>query len=94
MIFIPGGYRRTKDDTGKIITALEAISANTPVKQVSPTARPGSQLRRDPIAVPDSCPAACRLAAVGDRAEVRVRAVADRHAAGDVDDVARGADRQ
>jgi hypothetical protein len=24
MIFIPGGYRRTKADTGKIVTALEA----------------------------------------------------------------------
>ena len=23
MVFIPGGYRRTKDDTGKIVTALE-----------------------------------------------------------------------
>jgi hypothetical protein len=25
MIFIPGGYRRTKADTGKVVTALEAI---------------------------------------------------------------------
>ena len=25
MIFMPGGYRRTKADTGKIIAALEAI---------------------------------------------------------------------
>ena len=25
MIFIPGSYRRTRDDIGKIITALEAI---------------------------------------------------------------------
>jgi hypothetical protein len=30
MVFIPGGYRRTKDDTGKIITALEAILADHP----------------------------------------------------------------
>jgi len=30
MIFIPGSYRRTKDDTGKIITSLEAILAGHP----------------------------------------------------------------
>lgn len=30
MIFIPGGYRRTKADTGKIIAALEAILAEHP----------------------------------------------------------------
>jgi hypothetical protein len=30
MIFIPGGYRRTKADTGKIIAALEAILAQHP----------------------------------------------------------------
>jgi hypothetical protein len=30
MIFIPGGYRHTKADTGKIIAALEAILAQHP----------------------------------------------------------------
>lgn len=30
MIFIAGSYRRTKDDTGKIITALEAILIDHP----------------------------------------------------------------
>ena len=30
MIFMPGTYRRTKADTGKIITALEAILAQHP----------------------------------------------------------------
>jgi hypothetical protein len=30
MIFIPGTYRRTKNDAGKIITALEAILAEHP----------------------------------------------------------------
>ena len=30
MIFIPGGYRRTKADTGKIIAALEAILRQYP----------------------------------------------------------------
>lgn len=30
MVFIPGGYRRTKADTGRIITALEAILARHP----------------------------------------------------------------
>jgi len=30
MIFVPGGYRRTKADTGKIVTALEAILAAHP----------------------------------------------------------------
>ena len=30
MIFIPGSYRRTGDDTGRIITALEAILAKHP----------------------------------------------------------------
>ena len=30
MIFLPGGYRRTKADTGKIIAALEAILAQHP----------------------------------------------------------------
>lgn len=30
MVFIPGGYRRTKADTGRIITALEAILAGHP----------------------------------------------------------------
>ncbi|HUZ56349.1 MAG TPA: DUF5615 family PIN-like protein [Streptosporangiaceae bacterium] len=30
MIFIPGTYRRTRNDTGKIITALEAILTDHP----------------------------------------------------------------
>ncbi len=30
MVFIPGGYRRTKADTGRIITAFEAILARHP----------------------------------------------------------------
>jgi hypothetical protein len=30
MIFIPGGYRRAKADTGKIVSALEAILAAHP----------------------------------------------------------------
>ena len=30
MIFIPGGYRRTKADTGKIIAALEALLTQYP----------------------------------------------------------------
>ena len=30
MIFIPGSYRRTKADTGKIIAALDAILAHYP----------------------------------------------------------------
>jgi Domain of unknown function (DUF5615) len=30
MIFIPGGYRRTKDDTGKIVSALEEKLASRP----------------------------------------------------------------
>jgi Domain of unknown function (DUF5615) len=30
MIFIPGSYRRTKADTGRLITALEAILAAHP----------------------------------------------------------------
>ncbi len=30
MIFIPGTYRRTKNDTGKIITALDAILTDHP----------------------------------------------------------------
>jgi len=30
MIFIPGTYRRTKNDTGKIITALEHLLAQYP----------------------------------------------------------------
>lgn len=30
MIFIPGSYRRTRADTGKIIAALEAILAQYP----------------------------------------------------------------
>jgi predicted nuclease of predicted toxin-antitoxin system len=30
MIFIPGGYRRTKADTGRIIAALEAILIQHP----------------------------------------------------------------
>jgi hypothetical protein len=30
MIFIPGTYRRTRDDTGKITTALEAILNDHP----------------------------------------------------------------
>jgi hypothetical protein len=30
MIFIPGGYRRTRADTGKIVTALEAVLAAHP----------------------------------------------------------------
>ena len=30
MTFIPGSYRRTKDDTGKIISSLEAILADHP----------------------------------------------------------------
>jgi Domain of unknown function (DUF5615) len=30
MIFIPGSYRRTRPDTGRIITALEAILAKHP----------------------------------------------------------------
>ncbi len=30
MIFIPGNYRRTKADTGRIITALEALLARYP----------------------------------------------------------------
>jgi hypothetical protein len=30
MIFIPGSYRRTRNDTGKIITALEAILTDHP----------------------------------------------------------------
>jgi hypothetical protein len=30
MIFIPGNYRRTRADTGKIIAALEAILAQYP----------------------------------------------------------------
>ena len=30
MIFIPGSYRRTRADTGKIITGLEAILAQYP----------------------------------------------------------------
>jgi hypothetical protein len=30
MIFLPGGYRRTKADTGRIVAALEAILAQHP----------------------------------------------------------------
>jgi hypothetical protein len=30
MIFIPGGYRHTKADTGKIIAALEAVLIQHP----------------------------------------------------------------
>lgn len=30
MIFIPGTYRRTRADTGKIVTALEALLAQCP----------------------------------------------------------------
>jgi hypothetical protein len=30
MIFVPGSYRRTRADTGRIITALEAILAQYP----------------------------------------------------------------
>ncbi len=30
MIFIPGTYRRTKNDTGKIITALEHLLVQYP----------------------------------------------------------------
>jgi hypothetical protein len=30
MIFMPGSYRRTRADTGRIITALEAILAQYP----------------------------------------------------------------
>ena len=30
MIFVPGGYRRTKADTGRIIAALEAILVKHP----------------------------------------------------------------
>jgi hypothetical protein len=30
MIFLPGTYRRTKADTGRIIAALEAILAQHP----------------------------------------------------------------
>lgn len=30
MIFMPGSYRRTKADTGRIIAALEAILAQYP----------------------------------------------------------------
>jgi predicted nuclease of predicted toxin-antitoxin system len=30
MIFIPGSYRRTKADTGKIVTALEAVLSAHP----------------------------------------------------------------
>jgi hypothetical protein len=30
MIFMPGGYRRTRADTGRIITALEALLARFP----------------------------------------------------------------
>jgi hypothetical protein len=33
MIFIPGGYRRTKADTGRIITRLEAILTQYPGEQ-------------------------------------------------------------
>jgi hypothetical protein len=32
MIFIPGTYRRTKDDIGKIVTALEALLAQHPAE--------------------------------------------------------------
>jgi predicted nuclease of predicted toxin-antitoxin system len=32
MIFIPGTYRRTRNDTGKIITALEAILTEHPAE--------------------------------------------------------------
>ncbi len=30
MIFIPGGYRRTRADSGKIVTALEAVLTTHP----------------------------------------------------------------
>jgi hypothetical protein len=30
MIFIPGSYRRTRADTGRLIAALEAILAKNP----------------------------------------------------------------
>jgi len=30
MIFIPGSYRRTRNDTGKIVTALESLLAQYP----------------------------------------------------------------
>jgi hypothetical protein len=32
MIFIPGTYRRTKDDIGKIVIALEAVLAQYPAE--------------------------------------------------------------
>ena len=32
MIFIPGGYRRTRADIGKIVAALEAVLAVNPVE--------------------------------------------------------------
>lgn len=30
MVFMPGGYRRTKRDTGRIVTALDAILIDHP----------------------------------------------------------------
>ena len=44
IIFIPGTYRRTRNDTGKIITALETLWSwrNTLAKPI-PTAKPGSE---------------------------------------------------
>ncbi len=36
-----GNYRRTKADTGRIVTALEAKLAGFPASATSPTARPG-----------------------------------------------------
>lgn len=44
-IFVSGGYRRTKADTGKIITALEAILTQHPGERDLATAKPGSNLR-------------------------------------------------
>ena len=41
MIFMPSSYRRTKADTGRIITALEAKLSCTPATATSLTARTG-----------------------------------------------------
>jgi hypothetical protein len=41
MIFMPSTYRRTRQDTGRIITALEAKLLNTPAMRIWPKASAG-----------------------------------------------------
>jgi hypothetical protein len=44
MIFMPGRYRRTRADIGRIIAGLEAILTSYPARTISSTVRPGFNL--------------------------------------------------